>query len=304
MAAIAISLAAVAAVTSIAYRNYRSSLATFEPGLPNPDLNNPESAGVTFLQDIRFRTPRGTSISAWYSPSRNGASVVLIHGTNDDRTALLAELRFLAARGFGVLSYDGPGYGRSEGQAFWGAEAEAAAVAAVDWLKAHEPFERVHIGGLGHSMGGYTLIQAASGDPRIESLVLEAAPPNVVETTRWQHRKWGAISQWPALRALRFSPELLARPTAAGLIARLAPRPLLLISGDLDETVPLFMTKALFSQADGPKELWVIPGAGHGDFAAESPRLYPSRVVEFFTRTLLKKHGPTEGSVEPSRSMP
>lgn len=304
-ASIAVLVVSLTAVITIAYRHYRSSLATFEPGPPNPALDNPDSAGVIVLQSITFQTPRGTPISGWYSPSRNGASIVLLHGTNADRTSLSAELRFLAAKGFGVLAYDGPGYGKSGGKAFWGAEAEAAALAAVDWLRAHEPFGLVHIGGLGHSMGGYTLIQAATSDSRIESLVLEAVPPNFVDATRWQHRKWGPISEWPALRALRFSPELLTRPTPLDLVAGLAPRPLLVVSGDQDQTVPLRMTRTLFSRAGEQKELWVIPIAGHGDFVVAAPKEYPSRIVEFFTRTLLSGHSPVGDSDEsPPKRLP
>ena len=285
----ATAVTALLLVGDVAYRHYRSSLDTFERSPPDPGLDNPETAGVLGLRAISFSSAEGTKISAWYSPSRNGAAVVLSHGTNADRSSLTPELQFLAKQGFGVLAYDGPGYGLSGGTARWGEDAEVALVSAVQWLTEQSPDHPLRIGGLGLSMGGYALIQAASRDPRIESVVLEAVPPDVVETTRWQHRKWGAVSVWPALWALRISPELLSRPNAETRIAAIAPRPMLLISGDQDQTVPLPMTERMFDRAADPKELWIVPGAGHGRYTEVSPEKYPAKIIEFFTRTLVSR---------------
>lgn len=285
-----ISLVGILLAGDLAYRHYRSSLATFARSPGSPILATPDAVGVPGLQSISFRSGDGVPISAWYSPSKNGAAIVLAHGTGADRTSLIPELRFLAGQGFGVIAYDGPGYGLSGGKARWGADAEFALVAAVSWLVDASATNPVRIGGLGLSMGGYALLQAANADPRIEALVLEAVPPDVVETTRWQHRKWLAVSQWPALWALQSSPELLTRPTAEDRISRIAPRPILLVSGDQDQVVPLFMTERMFRKAGDSKELLVIPGAVHGRYAETSPQEYPARVIDFFRRKLLPRN--------------
>jgi uncharacterized protein len=46
-------------------------------------------------------------------------------------------------------------------------------------------------------------------------------------------------------------------------ISRISPRPLLIIHGDNDDLVPLEHGRILFQQAREPKELIIIPGAGH-----------------------------------------
>lgn len=271
----------------IAVRHYRSSQATFERTPPDATLGNPDSVGIQELTAVTFASKDGVRISAWHSPARNGAAIVLAHGTNADRSSLTAELRFLAAQGFGVLAYDGPGYGLSGGAARWGQDAQSAAIAAVDWLSKQPATAPLRIGGLGLSMGGYALIQAASVDRRIEAMVLEAVPPDAVETTQWQHKKWGPISQWPALEALKVSPELLAGPNAERRLPSISPRPVLLVSGDQDQTVPLFMTERMFRVPGANKEIMVVPGAGHGRYIESSAQEYPKKVIEFFTRTLL-----------------
>ena len=67
---------------------------------------------------------------------------------------------------------------------------------------------------------------------------------------------------------------------------RLAPRPLLVIGGELDHTVPAKMAEELFHAAREPKELYVIPGADHGDYVAKGGATYEAKLVEFFDRSL------------------
>ena len=52
-----------------------------------------------------------------------------------------------------------------------------------------------------------------------------------------------------------------AGATGAG---RLAPRPLLLVHGEDDTRLPPRCSEQIFEWAKEPKELAIIPGAGHG----------------------------------------
>jgi fermentation-respiration switch protein FrsA (DUF1100 family) len=49
----------------------------------------------------------------------------------------------------------------------------------------------------------------------------------------------------------------------APVIASLSPLPLLLIHGDQDMVVPVHHSQQLFALAKEPKEIWIVPGAGH-----------------------------------------
>ncbi len=46
-------------------------------------------------------------------------------------------------------------------------------------------------------------------------------------------------------------------------VGMLSPRPLLLVHGDQDEVVPVKEVWSLYHKAKEPKEIRVIPGAGH-----------------------------------------
>ena len=60
----------------------------------------------------------------------------------------------------------------------------------------------------------------------------------------------------------------------------ISPRPLLLIHGEFE--VERTRGQAQFAAAAQPKELWVVPGAGHGQYAQAQPEEYEKRILRFF----------------------
>jgi fermentation-respiration switch protein FrsA (DUF1100 family) len=47
------------------------------------------------------------------------------------------------------------------------------------------------------------------------------------------------------------------------------------------------MAEALFAAARQPKELWLVPGAAHGDFAQVAGPQWGHRLAAFFTHALV-----------------
>jgi fermentation-respiration switch protein FrsA (DUF1100 family) len=56
--------------------------------------------------------------------------------------------------------------------------------------------------------------------------------------------------------------------------------PLLIIGGDADRHATLAETKLIYADANGPKELWIIPGAHHQDFYRLLRGTYERRVLD------------------------
>jgi fermentation-respiration switch protein FrsA (DUF1100 family) len=71
------------------------------------------------------------------------------------------------------------------------------------------------------------------------------------------------------------------------VIGAIAPRAVFIVAGDLDTAAPKFMAQQLYARAGNPKELWILPGAHHADFARIAPLEYSTRLTDFFRRTLL-----------------
>jgi dipeptidyl aminopeptidase/acylaminoacyl peptidase len=265
--------------------NYRAERADFVRRPPTEISRHPERAGVAGLREISFAA-KGVHIAGWYAPSRNRAAIVLVHGTQSERSSLLAETRILSEAGFGVLALDLPGQGASDGQSSWGAPERDAIIAGGDWLSRREEVDPNRIGGFGLSMGAYVLTQAAALDKRLRAVTLAACPTDVVEQNWVTSGKWGPLSQLPAYLALRVS-HMPLDMLPKDIIGTIAPRPVFILGSDLDRTVPEYMARELFARAGNPKQMWIVPGAHHGDYAGVAPEEYRLRLADFFHRTLL-----------------
>ena len=54
--------------------------------------------------------------------------------------------------------------------------------------------------------------------------------------------------------------------------------PVLVIHGTHDELIPCAEGEALFAAAPGPKELFLVPGAGHNDVSTIAGPAYTARI--------------------------
>jgi dipeptidyl aminopeptidase/acylaminoacyl peptidase len=255
---------------------------------PSTEISkHPERTGINSLHEVSFEGSDGLLLAGWAVPSRNRAAIVLVHGTNTDRSSLLDEVRILSDAGFGILALDLPGQGASAGNTLWGVRERQSISAAVDWLRSRPDVDPERIGGLGASMGGYILIQAASTDARIRAVVLLAAPADVAEQTRYASNRWGLLSELPAYWALLASGMPVRDMLPKEVIRNIAPRAVFILGGTLDEVVPEYMARQLYGSAAEPKELWIVSGAHHADFSRVVPEQYRDRLIDFFTRKLL-----------------
>lgn len=267
-------LGAAGAAAMIGWRAYRAETDLFFPARA-PLSSTADAAVIAGLVDVDLAGTRG-----WYAPARNGIAVVLLHGAGADRAQLLPEARALAADGFGVMLFDWPGHGESVGEIHWGAGEREALRKVLDWVASRSEVKA--IGAMGFSMGGYILAQVAAEDERVRAVALAGTPADVGAQSAWQFGRYGVLSRLPARLALRNGGLRLDEPQPQAVVARLAPRPLLMVSGTRDATVPPFLTAQLFAAASQPKELFVIDGAAHGGYDTAAPGRYQARVVAFF----------------------
>jgi uncharacterized protein len=72
------------------------------------------------------------------------------------------------------------------------------------------------------------------------------------------------------------------------LLKTSAPRPVLIIAGTSDASIPSSMSRALFHAAHEPKELWLVEGANHGNVRdTVGPVIFDERVSIFLDKALL-----------------
>jgi pimeloyl-ACP methyl ester carboxylesterase len=244
----------------------------------------PDDAAALGLLNVSFPARDGDTIGGWYIPSRNRAAIILCHGSDGDRRGMLAHARALAPSGYGILLFDWPGHGESSGIVKFGAPERAALQGAVDFLVTRKEIDPGRIGAVGFSTGSYLLAQVASFDARIRAVVLEGAFGNPYEQTRAEYGRISIGSQIGALLVVRTRMDARTlRP--ADVVARISPRPVVIVAGDADVTVPVELSRRLYEEARAPKELWVIEGAGHGEYLSVD-NSFGKRLVTFFEKSL------------------
>ena len=253
------------------------------PVVPRADLGAPH-------EDVSITTADGLELRGWYVPSKNGAAVIAFPG----RTGPQPHARMLVRHGYGVLLFDRRGEGQSEGDPNglgWGMDADITAAAAFLWER--PDVEQGRVGGLGLSVGGEALLEAAAKTDMLRAVVSEGAgirslreALGVRGVSRWLTAPyWAVTTGATAIFAGRLPP-----PSHEDLVPRIAPRPVLLVyaaHGQGGED----LNPEYFAAANEPKELWRIPDGGHtGGIDARSGE-YERRVVGFFDRALLGAGG-------------
>jgi fermentation-respiration switch protein FrsA (DUF1100 family) len=273
---LATALAAVWLVVPVAI----AILATHRPraAVEPVDLGRP-------YEEVTVETSDGLALAGWYVPSRNGAAVV----SYPTRTGRLPQARMLVRHGYGVLLLDARGYDGSEGDPNVFGWAGARDVhAGVTWLQGRADVEDGRIGGIGFSVGGETMLQAAAENDGLRAVVSEGAGVRSVrEDVLYGPRGWlalpGSALQTAALAVMSGTAP---PPALTDVTPRIAPRHLFLVyagrGGGGEELTPDY-----YRAAGQPKRLWRIDEAGHvGGFEAR-PHEYEQRVVGFFDRALL-----------------
>lgn len=250
----------------------------------------PAIEALPALSDLTINVPGRPALAAWFLPSRNGAAVLLVHGSGGDRANLWPEAQVLAAAGFGVLLVDLPGHGESRGRVDWGAGGRAALAAAVTSLQAQPGVDPRRIGAIGFSMGAMLVAQVAASDERIRAVLLAGGFSDARRQTQFEYRRWGPLAAWPAIWAYRAAGFDDRDQRPIDVIGRLAPRALLVVHGAEDGVVPPAMAGELYAAAGEPRELWLVPGAGHGGYFRAAPELWPRRLREFFLKALPPMH--------------
>lgn len=235
-------------------------------------------------QSLDLITEDGIRLSAIYTPPKNGTVILLAHGYGGNRPEWLFAM--LAKEGYGVLAWDARAHGMSDGEISTVGYYEVLDVkAALEYALAQPDIK--HIGAWGGSMGGATMIRAAVQFPEIEALVVDSPYSSLEDTYNY-------LVPYPIINPLvKFFAEIQTgihiddlRPVDE--IAKISPRPILIIQGTGDKVVPPGTAEKLFDAAGEPKYLWMEDNVIHLGMFLNNPRKYQRKVIDFFNEYLIK----------------
>lgn len=245
----------------------------------------PADFGMDF-EDISLKTRDGLTLKGWYIPSFNRAAIILAHGAGGNRGSHLDMASELNRIGFGVLLIELRNHGDSEGSviSFSGEDV----LAGIQYLSRKPEIAQKKIGVWGCSLGAMVAIQSAALTDDVQAVIadgpgpaglLDEPPPQtlydalvlpayMVEYVVW----WveGAMSPLPITRAL----------------GEFHSRPVLLIAGN-ELAFEVQTVQNYYRQAPGPKEIWLVPGAGHCGGWQVQKDAYLQKMKTFFEAALL-----------------
>jgi uncharacterized protein len=249
--------------------------------VPKADLGAP-------YENVVFTTSDGLLLKGWYIRSTNGAAVISFPG----RASSQKRAKMLADHGYGVLLFDRRGEGESEGDPnLFGWYGERDVHAAVGFLQRQPDVDPERIGGIGLSVGGEVMIEAAAESDALKAIVSEGGSGRSVRDVmanpgrRWQELIGTSVA---TVATAVFANDLPPR-SLRSLVPEIGAKSVFFVYGERGQSPEEPANRAFYAAARGPKEIWEVPGSGHMAGIDAQPEEYERRVVSFFDRALLEK---------------
>jgi fermentation-respiration switch protein FrsA (DUF1100 family) len=243
------------------------------------EYDRPERLNLAY-ESVRFPTADGLQLHGWFFPAHGPAAgtVLHLHGNAGNITGHFQQVAWLPEAGWNVLCFDYRGYGRSQGRVCrTGTIADAQA--ALDYLLTRPDVDPRRIVAFGQSLGGAVGIVLAARRRELTGLAVDGAFDRYRGIAAWH------IRHNPILFVLAWwLPRLMMTDGYDPIddVARVSPRPLLIIQGTADRVVDPRTARRLYDAARQPKELWLIDGADHYQALEEMGDTVQPRLLDFF----------------------
>ncbi|MEP7052158.1 MAG: alpha/beta fold hydrolase [Pseudomonadota bacterium] len=237
------------------------------------------------LEEVEFKGEGGVPLRGWFAPPQSGALVILVPGLGGNRASLLPEAELMARAGYGIFSWDARASGESGGSvATWGVLEALDIAQGIRFARARPEVKRIAL--LGFSVGASAVTRAAANDPSVSPVVLYATWPNLRDEIRYKTAKGGPFAAAAALLGFRLSGTDVDAIRPESDMARIAPRPVLLVSGLDDWDTPPAIMDRMFALTSPPKQIWKVPHVGHGGYEEAAPAAYQQHVLGFLDQYL------------------
>ena len=253
----------------------------------------PRDAGLP-QEDIVLETKEGFKLSCWFVKQAgiSHGTIVYLHGVGDCKIGGIPYAQLFHKRGFNVFLYDSRRHGNSEGHyCTFGFNEKDDLSLAIDYLLRRNDVQIGNIGVFGTSMGAAVALQAASIDKRIAAIVAEASFTDL-RTVMVDYQKRIIKLPWHFLRNLAMSRSQRLAHFKARFVSPIhavqsVHKPVLFIHGTNDTRVRSEYSKALYENANQPKELFLIEKGDHTNLLNVGGSEYETRIVSFFEKNLM-----------------
>lgn len=211
-------------------------------------------------------------LHGWWIPAQGEAVGVLLylHGNGVNIGANAGHAKRFHQLGLSVLLIDYRGYGRSEGK--FPTEQQVYQDAEIGWRYLTQTRQVLPQSILlyGHSLGGAVAINLAVHHPDAAGLIVQSSFTSIRDI----------VDRRPHYRTFPIEQLLHQRFDSIRKVFLLK-MPVLFIHGLADVQVPASMSQALYQAAPEPKQLYLVPMAGHNNVADTAGVEYLKVIQQF-----------------------
>lgn len=287
-----IALSALSGATALGI-NAVSAFVGYKVVKPARRVLSEEMTGLLPREKVSFKSHDGRlNLTGYFYPTTaSRAAIILGHGfhggaVDTDRAATIGQ-----ASGYNTLTLDFRGCGESEGKTtsvgYWEVED---LLGAIDYIRTRPEVDPNKVCLYGFSMGGAVAILTAERDPSIRAVITDAAFASLDSLLSVKFKLFYRLPRFP----FRYTAVWWSRwfshtngkrvdPVAAlkKMVAEGRKMPHLIIHGQADDIIPVDNAHLIYEHSPGPKELWIVPEAGHVAAGYYDEQAYMTKVCTF-----------------------
>ena len=245
------------------------------------------------FRTVEVESEDGLTLRAQYleNESPNGKTVILAHGYKGNSEQMPEITRYYYEEGFNILKPDARGHGKSEGNYIgYGWKDRLDVKEWINLLINEKGQDAIFLHGF--SMGAATVLMTSGEDlpDEVKGIIADSGYTSVNEELAHQLKYLYHLPAFPIMEVTSVVTKMRAGYTfkEASALEQVKKNrlPLFIIHGDQDELVPTQMANRLYEAANSPKEIWIVPGAGHTEGFTVEEGEYKKRIKGFIDKAM------------------
>ncbi len=240
-------------------------------------------------EEVSITSEDGLKLAGYYLGATvpTDKTAILAHGYSSQGTYMGSYAKIYYDMGYNVLLPDDRGHGNSEGNFIGFGWADR-----KDYLKwidfiINKVGRESQIVLHGVSMGGATVLMTGGEllPAAVKAIVSDCSYTSVQAELEYQLKRLYNIPAFPILDSTSLLSKIRAgysfKEASALEQVKKSKTPTLFIHGDADKFVPFGMVYELYEACTSEKDIYIVPGAGHGTSFDTDTAGYRNKVTEF-----------------------